>query len=497
VMDIQSKTSDSKKKFTCTTGILPVREPSARARCPWYGWICIVFLSLIGPVASGQDKSKLNVLFIVSDDLCTDLGCYGVDVKTPNVDKLASRGVRFDRTYCQYPLCGPSRCSFMSGLRPDTTGVLNNGLPVRHKIKDLVTLPELFRHNGYFAARVGKIYHLGIPGEVGKPGPDDPQSWDYTFNPKGDEFSKDGDEYDPDPKEGQSFRRLIIHGEGEKQADHQSAEEAIRLLRANKDKPFFLAVGFIRPHVPELAPEKFFDLYPYESIKLPEMPGSGRDGIPPIAFHYGKLDMGMDERGRRESIRAYHATTSFMDAQVGRVIDELNKLGLADKTIITFISDHGYSLGQHHAWQKIMLFDRVCRVPMIIVPPKTENAGKTCRGIAELVDLYPTVAELAGLKGPQALEGTSVVPLLRDPSGAGKQAAFAQVHRGKTGIGRTIRTDRYRYTEWNAGKDGVELYDEQADPQEYHNLASDPKCAETIRELSERLHAGPEKLARS
>src|SRR5206468_552571 len=195
----------------------------------------------------------------------------------------------------------------------------------------------MFRQGGYFVARVGKLYHLGIPGEVGKPGPDDPPSWDHTFNPKGAEFTTDGDEYNPDPKNGQSFRRVLGKGDGIEQADYQSADEAIRLLDAHKDQPFFLGVGFIRPHVPEIAPKKYFDMYPIESIKLPLQPPHGRDEIPAMAFQPQPYNWGMSEIDCRESIRAYHATTSFMDAQAGRVLDELDRLKLADRTIVIFI----------------------------------------------------------------------------------------------------------------------------------------------------------------
>jgi iduronate 2-sulfatase len=438
-------------------------------------------------ICVGQDAhKKLNVLFIVSDDLCTDLGAYGAPVKSPNIDRLASRGLLFERAYCQYPLCGPSRCSFLSGRRPNSIGVLTNDLPVRHKIKDIVTLPQLFRQNGYFSARVGKLYHLGIPGQVGKPGPDDPPSWDHTFNPKGAEFTTDGDEYDPNPKNGQSFRRVMGKGEGVEQADYQSADEAIRLLDAHKDQPFFLAVGFIRPHVPEIAPKKYFDLYPLESVKLPQVPTDDRDDIPSMAFQNQPYNFGMSESDCRESIRAYHATTSFMDAQAGRVLDELDRLKLTERTIIVFISDHGYSLGQHGAWQKLMLFDRVCRVPMIISLPGAKPART--KSLAELVDLYPTLAELCGLKSPDGLEGVSLAPVRSDPTRAVNAVAFTQITLPRR-VGQSVRDDRWRYTEWgNRGSAGVELYDEQNDAEEFQNLAKDSQYAEPIIKLREILH---------
>ncbi len=438
---------------------------------------------------SFAQATKPNVLFIISDDLCADLGCYGAPVKSPNVDALAGRAMRFDRAYCQYPLCGPSRCSFMSGLRPDTSGVLTNGPTVRDKVKDVVTLPQVFRQNGYVAARVGKIYHLGIPGDVGKPGPDDPASWDTTFNPPGAEFTTDGEEVVPNAKDGQGFRYVIGKGDGKEQADYQSADEAIRLLREHKDRPFFLALGFIRPHVPDIAPKSFFDLYPIDTIKLPQVPENDRDDIPTIALGVNtKLDRGMTPQQCIESIRAYRAATSFMDAQLGRVIDELRILKLVDHTIVVFIGDHGYCLGQHHTWQKYMLFEPVARVPMLISAPGMKPANT--RSIVEMVDLYPTVCELAGLTPPPAIQGKSLSPILKDPNASVKTAAFTQVNRRDRFEGRSVRNDRFRYTEWTGEENAVELYDEQNDPNEFTNLARDPKHADDVAAMKKLLATG-------
>ena len=460
---------------------------------PWHGRLAHAFYLAVLILISFSSwtfaqTTRLNVLFITSDDLNNDLGCYGAPVKTPNIDRFASRGVKFDRAYCQYPLCGPSRASFLSGLRPDTIGVLTNGPTVRQKIKDVVTLPQLFKDNGYFSARVGKLYHLGIPNGVGTAGPDDPESWSYTFNPKGNEFPKAEDEYDPTPGRGQGFRRVALAGNGSDQHDYQAADEAIRLLRENKDKPFFLAVGFIRPHVPVIAPKKFFDLYPLEEIKLPVVPADDRNDLEPVAFQSPERDWNMDDHAKRESIRAYRASTSFMDEQVGRVLDELDKLKLTESTVIVFLSDHGYSLGQHQSWQKMMLFEPVCRVPLIIAAPQAKAPGATARGLSESIDVYPTVAELCGLKASENLEGKSLVPLLNDPKAPGKQAAFTQLRRGREGVvGRTVRTERYRYIEWDDGKRGSELYDHEADPEEFKHLAKDPKHADTVAELAKLL----------
>ncbi|HZZ42901.1 MAG TPA: sulfatase [Tepidisphaeraceae bacterium] len=434
---------------------------------------------------------KLNVLLIISDDLCADLGCYGAPVITPNIDALAKQGVRMDRMYCQYPMCGPSRCSFMSGLTPDTDGIYVNGLTVRYKLKDVVTLPQFFRENGYYSARSGKIYHLGIPNQVGTPGPDDPASWDYAFNPKGNEFPTldDGDQYDPEPKNDQGFRRnRLKDDEGKTQADYEIASEAIRLMDEHREKPFFLAVGFIRPHVPEIAPKKYFDLYDISKIKLPDNPANDRDDIPIAAFHYKAPDRGMSQQDCLESKRAYYATTSFMDHQAGRVLDELDRLGLRDSTIVVFMSDHGYLLGQHFAWQKMLLFEEACRVPMIVSYPDMQNRGTTTAGITELIDLFPTVCDLAGLKGPGALEGKSFRDLLEHPEHPFKDVAYSMLTR-KEANGRSIRTDRYRYTEWADGTKGVELYDHATDPHEYTNLAKDPGHAEIMANLQRILRA--------
>jgi len=468
------------------------------------GWVFLTFWATalgagLAPGASIQTRP--NVLLLISDDLRADLGCYGAPVKSPNVDALAQRGVRIDHAYCQYPLCGPSRCSFLSGLRPDTNGVYSNGLTVRYKLKDVVTLPQHFRNQGYFSARCGKMYHLGIPEQVGQPGPDDPPSWDYTFNPKGNEYPSrdDGDEFDPDPKNGQSFRRNLLNGNGADQADWQIADEAIRLLNQHKDHPFFLGVGFIRPHVPEIAPRKFFEMYDRAEVHLPPRPANDRADKPEFAFRLGtggaKVDMGMSQQDCLESIRAYHAATSFMDEQLGRVVAELDRLKLADKTIIVFMSDHGYLLGEHFAWQKKMLFEKTCRVPMIVIYPAMKARGQVADGLVELVDLFPTLVELAGLPPPPGLDGKSFVPLLEQPQRPFKQAAFSMI---TTDIrkkdqpphtGRSIRTDRWRYTEWDGGQNGAELYDEVNDPIEAKNLANDATAAATLANLREQLHA--------
>lgn len=435
-------------------------------------------------------KKKLNVLLILSDDLCADLGCYGAPVVTPNIDGLAKAGVRMDRMYCQFPLCGPSRCSLMSGLTPQSTGVVVNGQTVRKFHPDLVTLPQLFRQKGYYVARAGKVYHLGIPNQVGQPGPDDPLSWDYAFNPKGNEYPTldDGDQFNPDPSIGQSFRRNLLKDDlGKSQADYQIATEIIRLLDEHKDGPFFLVCGFIRPHVPEIAPKKYFDLYDLKKIKLPDNPPDDRDDIPEAAFHNKRFNFGMTEEQCVESKRAYYAATSFMDTQAGRVLAELDRLKLRDSTIVIFMSDHGYLLGQHFAWQKMMLFEDACRVPMIFSYPGMEHRGEVAGGIAESIDMYPTVCDLAGVEGPAALEGKSLRPILEHPERPFKDAAFTMLTR-KDANGKSVRTERYRYNEWEDAGHSAELYDHQTDPHEYTNLAKKAEFAGVVAEMRQLEH---------
>jgi uncharacterized sulfatase len=436
-------------------------------------------------------KQKLNVLFIIADDLCTSLGCYGdAAVKSPNIDRLAQRGVRFEHAYCQYPLCNPSRSSFLSGRRPNVTRVLNNTVEFREAIPDTVTLPECFKQHGYDVTRVGKLYHYGVPNQIGTDGLDDPKSWAKVFNPRGRDKDDEDKIFSLVPGQfGGTLSWLAAEGTDEEQTDGIGATETIRLLEANRDRPFFIAMGFYRPHTPYVAPKKYFDLYPVSSIELPKVPANHRDNVPPAAFlsHKPEQDKLNDDL-RRQAIQAYHAATSFMDAQVGRVVGALDRLGLADKTVIVFTSDHGYHLGEHGLWQKMSIFEQSARVPLIVVAPGAAGNGKPCARTVELVDLYPTLAELCGLPALAYLDGKSLKPLVSDPSADWQKPAFSQVHRGSFS-GYSVRTERYRYTQWDGGRQGEQLYDYQSDPQEYHNLANDPAYSSTLAELRKLVDA--------
>jgi uncharacterized sulfatase len=445
--------------------------------------------------AQSAPARRMNVLFIASDDLNNDLGGYGHPfVKSPNLDRLARRGVRFDRAYTQFPLCSPSRSSLMTGRRPDATGVYNLTTHFRAKLPDVVTLPQMFRNNGYYAARVGKIYHYGVPSDIGRSGLDDPPSWDKFVNPRGRDKDDEGlvRNLTPTRPLGSALALLKAEGADEEQTDGKVATETIRLMEENRDKPFFIAAGFYRPHCPFIAPKKYFDLYPLDKIVLPKEPPDHFRNIPDVAFWTKPLYWDLNEQQRREAIQAYYASITFMDAQVGRLLDALERLKLADNTVIVFWSDHGYMLTEHGQWMKQNLFEESARVPFIIAAPNAKAKGRASQRTVELLDIYPTLAELCGLIAPSGLEGRSLRPLLDNPQAKWDKAAYTQVERGPQGrrfMGRSVRAERWRYTEWDEGRQGVELYDHDKDPHEYRNLANDPAYAKTIEEMRRLLRA--------
>lgn len=448
-------------------------------------------------------QNKLNVLFIVSDDLNVDLGAYGASVHSPNIDALAGRGVRFERAYTQYPLCSPSRSSLLTGRRPDATGVLTNPSALRpmsphfrERLADTVTLPQLFKNNGWFAARVGKLYHYGVPNNIGTASLDDYLSWDLAVNPRG----HDREIHDRIFTIGQpgqfggTLSWWADDASDEEQTDGIGASEAVRLLErfARERRPFFLGVGLYRPHTPYVAPRKYFDRYPADRIELPALSADDQARTPAAAYASAqKVQDAMEPRLRREAIRAYRASTTFMDAQVGVVLKALDRLGLAQNTIVVFTSDHGYHLGDHGLWQKMSLFERSARVPLLIAAPGARGSGRAAGGVVELLDLYRTLADLAGLTPAAEIEGTSLRPMLDDPRAAVKQSAFTKVRDGYA-----VRTERWRFIEWSGGEAGRQLYDMERDPGERQNVASDPAHAATLAELKKAIadyRAGPPK----
>jgi arylsulfatase A-like enzyme len=471
-----------------------------------FAFALVYFFALLLPAFSvAQEPSpKRNVLLIMTDDCNCDLGCYGhALVKTPNIDRLAGRGMRFEKAYCQYPVCNPSRSSMMTGLYPDQTGVLSNKPFFRDHIPDVVTLPQMFRNAGYWVGRVGKIYHYNVPDHIGKSGMDDPASWEVTVNPRGiDREVHDQIHTLQKGKFGGTLSWLNLKSKANEHTDGVAATEAIRLLKerdpAKTGKPFFLAVGFYRPHTPYVAPPEFFDLYPRDSIVPVMEKADDRDDIPMAAWYDRPKQRDLSVEKRKEIIQAYYASISLMDMQLGRVLDAVDQLGLRENTTIVFASDHGYHLGAHGIWQKGDLFEGSCHVPMVISDPSFP-AGKSTSSLAGLIDVYPTLAELTEVQAPKHLRGKSLIPILKNENSAvNDEVLTVSVSRArwmhkeftnKKVKGYTIRTKRYRYTQWGLGEHGHELYDYESDPNEYSNLADIPEHSSLVKDLESRLRS--------
>ncbi|MCX7046145.1 MAG: sulfatase [Candidatus Sumerlaeota bacterium] len=436
---------------------------------------------------------KLNVLFIAVDDMNNDLACYGHPlVKSPSIDRLAAQGVRFERAYCQFPLCSPSRSSLLTGLRPDTTRVFDLQYHFRQGMPDVVTLPQLFAKNGYYVARVGKMYHYGNPGDIGTNGLDDRASWGERYNPAGrDKTTLELDVINYTPKRGLGSAMAFLAdktGVDVQHTDGKVADETIALMEKHKNGPFFIGAGFYKPHTPWITPKKYFDLYSLDKIALPKITSDTTNDYPPPALASTQPwpYFGITPDHARECKLAYYAAISFVDAQIGRVLDAVDRLGLRDNTIIVFWSDHGYHLGEHGLWFKQSCFEESARVPMIISAPGFKSASQASPRPVEMVDLYPTLADLAGLTPPQGLQGFSLRPLLENPQANWDHPAYTQVQRGAV-PGHSVRTERWRYTEWDFASKGAELYDHDNDPQELHNLAADPKHAPIVAQMKALL----------
>jgi uncharacterized sulfatase len=436
----------------------------------------------------GAPDVRPNVLFIVIDDLRAEIGCYGsTRVKTPNIDRLAATGMRFDRAYVQAAFCNPSRASFLTGLRPDTTRVLDNATWFRSALPNAVTLPQLFKNSGYHTVRIGKIFH-------GERSMDDPEGWHAALYPKGTERGRRGEGRNLTDGKVAWCRWMAAEGDDEDQADGQIAREAAAFLRGRRGTgtalPFFLAVGFHKPHDPFVAPARYFETYPLESLELHEDPEARTPDLPLAVPQMWKVEFDrFSALERREFLRAYYACTTFVDAQIGKVLRSLEECGLAETTVVLLVSDHGYHLGEHGWWNKNTLFELTARTPMIVRASRTRAKGKACSRLVEFIDIYPTLAELCGLSTPEGLAGRSFVPLLDAPELTWKEATFTQLMRGSV-EGRTVRTERWRYTEWDGGRQGTELYDHGSDPGEYRNVAGEPRNAGTLARLKALLRGG-------
>jgi len=451
-----------------------------------------ILLMAVSQSCKKEDTSKPNVLFIALDDLTSTLGCYGNGLaKTPNFDKLSEMGVQFNNAYCQLPLCNPTRASVLTGLRPDVIKVYDLDRHFRDEVPDVITLPQLFRKNGWRTERVGKLYHYNVPAGIGTNGLDDPLSWEEVYNPKGRDTQEEEliTNAEPHKKISAALSWLKADGKDEEQTDGMIAEIAIDQIKKNKNKPFFLGVGFFRPHTPYVAPKKYFDLYPIDSMKLPFFPPDDRLDIPSAAFAHNNPipNYGLEEKVLLKAMQAYYASVSFVDAQLGKILDVLTEEDLMDNTIIVLWSDHGYHLGEHNGiWQKRTLFEESASAPLIIYNPLAKGNGIKCDQIVEYIDIYPTIAELCNLPLPGEQDGRSLVPLLQNPKQKWNGTAFTQILRpgnGKPFMGRSVRTDRWRYSDWGEGKLGEELYDHAKDPNEFKNLANDPNYLEIKLEL--------------
>jgi len=448
------------------------------------GFLYSSLAALASPVA-GPEKRKRNVLFIASDDLNNCLGCYGHPiVHTPNIDRIAQSGVRFNHSYCQFPLCSPSRSSLMTGLAPDITKVWDLKTHFREALPDVVTLPQLFQKSGYFTARAGKIYHYGVPGDIGTPGLDDPPSWNATANPAGVDHTREEallTNYTPKRGLGSAISFHVSEAHDNQHTDSMVADAVIGMMEKHRNDSWFLGAGFYRPHVPWIAPAKYFDLYSMDRIQAPPFDESEMHMAPEWAYFTKPANWGMTVQQRRDAIRAYYACISFMDAQVGRLLEALNRLGLADHTTIVFWGDNGYQLGEHGQWMKQTVFEPASRIPLLIGGAGVQARGLATQRTVELLDLYPTLADMCALRNaPSGLQGRSLTRLLKNPKAHWDFPAISQVLRNtreKRVMGYSLRTERYRYTFWNEGEEGEELYDYQAEPRELKNLANDPASA--------------------
>ncbi len=460
-------------------------------------WIMLTACCLmIRAATGGGPETPRNVLVIVSDDLtATALSCYGnTACETPHIDALAANGTRFTRAYCQATYCGPSRASFMSGYYPHATGVFGYTSP-RPQIGSRETWAEAFKNTGYYTARVSKIFHMGVPGgiEEGSDGADDPRSWTERFNSPGPEWKAAGVgetlEGNPDGTKpvvgGNTFVVVEADGDDSVHSDGKTAAKAGQLLKDHADKPFFLAVGFVRPHVPFVAPSRYFDSFrPFSSINLPRKVPGDWDDIPKRGINYKtSVNMKMDERRQKKAIAGYYASVCYLDAQVGRVLAALEASGQADRTIVIFTSDHGYHLGEHDFWAKVSLRDESAMVPLIVHVPGQKPA--VCDSFVELLDLFPTTLSLCNMPVPERLQGRDISPLLKDPDREVRDTAFCVAPSSK---GFLLRNERWAYIQYHEdASGGIELFDMRADPQQFTNLATSPNHASIVDHFRQKL----------
>lgn len=463
----------------------------------------IIFIVLVlcqGFFVYSQSKEKPNVVFIIADDLTsTALACYGNEqVKTPNIDKLAQNGMLFEQAYCQFPVCGASRASFMSGMYPQAIKVQGNG-PAQNFTELLgnrKSMSQNFKDQGYFTARVSKIYHMKVPGDItaGVDGPDHEASWTERCNVQGGEWHSKGvyenigrgklkrDDLTKhyDLGFGGAFVSVKTEGIGSDQPDYKAASKAIEIINKERGKPFFLAVGLVRPHVPLVAPQSYFDMYPPKTLAIADFFKEDLDDIPVAGRSVrSSKRFGVESKEKQQDVlAAYYASVTFMDAQVGRIVKALATKGILDNTIVVFTSDHGWHLGEHSFWQKMSIHEESAKVPIIVKAPG-KKTGVTSASLVEMIDFYPTLASLCGLDVPKHIQGKSFVKILDNPSSTIRTTAYCNKEKSHL-----LRTDRWAYL---THSDGVELYDMIKDPKQITNLSKDLKYASIVKGFSVEL----------
>ena len=447
---------------------------------------------------SFSQQKKPNILFIIADDLTAtavssyeNKACY-----TPNIDQLAKEGVRYTRAYTQYPVCGPSRASFMSGYYPNATKTFGYVSGRKNIGTERKTWSQLFKDNGYYTARVSKIFHMGVPIDIetGSNGADDEASWTERFNSQGPEWKAEGEaelvQGNPDGKIERKGGNVmtIVKAEGDDliHSDGKTAQKAIELIKKHKDEPFFLAIGFVRPHVPFVAPKSYFTSFPYGNVKMPRKVENDWDDIPKRGINYvTSINGQMSLIQEKKAVAAYYAAVTYMDAQVGKVLNALKEEGIEDNTIVIFTSDHGFHLGEHNFWMKVSLHEESVRIPMIIKVPGKKAA--VCNSFVELLDLYPTISELANLETSEYLQGKSLVKTLDDPNHEVREMAFSVSQGGRSFL---LRTKKWAYIQYDEdAASGIELFDMEKDLKQFTNLADKEEYAEIIDLFQKKLKA--------
>lgn len=451
-----------------------------------------------------MDPAKPNVLFIAVDDLRPELSVYDQShIISPHFDRLANQGMVFERAYCQQAVCAPSRNSLLTGLRPDSLKIYDLSTFFRSTVPDVITLPQHFKENGYHTESIGKIYHTGHGNR------NDSLSWSippWDYRPyrdqfrtiaKGDTVGLDGSEPHVQGKKVPWYASKFPE---EHQLDYGVTSYALERLKGLKDEPFFLAVGYFKPHLPFVAPGKYWDLYPVDKIRVPDQ--NKPEGAPEHALtNFGELrkyhgipaEGPLDKEQAINMIRGYYACVSFIDAQLGRLLDELRRLEIDQNTIIVIWGDHGWKLGEYHSWCKHTNFERDTRAALLVSTPEMRGKGRKTSALVEFIDIYPTLCDLAGLPKPQHLQGKSFAPLLDDPTLSWKKTALSQYPRNRLGLmGYSLRTDQYRLVSWRdqATRKEIhtnELYHHPSDPKETKNLSQDPEYASIITELNQLL----------